>query len=138
MYTILHLPSNTLYSLRKTPERHTVVFFKQYDNAKYVADSLSTHYWIYGKMPNVSKELHLMKPYQKKRESLEHHIWVQEKPFSRHCAIELGSRNLDVVVVKDIMWLDDDEYDLNIQHFSLECEEEVYLQMMELDHDIVI
>lgn len=138
MYTILHLPSNTLYSLTKTPERHTVVFFKRYDHAKYVADSLSTHYWIYGKMPKVSKELHLMKPYQKKRESLDNHIWVQEKSLSRHCAIELGTRNLDVMVVKDILWIDDDRYDLNLQHFTLKCEANGFVQMMELDNDIVI
>lgn len=138
MYTILHLPSNTLYGLKKPPEKYCVVFFKKYDNAKYVADSLSTHYWIYGRFPDKSKELHLMKPYQKKCEALDHHIWVQDKTFSRHYAIELGTRNLDVAVINDIIWLDDDNFDLNIQHFTLDCERNASLHILELDNDIVI
>ena len=56
--------------------------FRDYDHAKYVADSLATHHWIYGKLPPPSDELYLMKPYQKKQEASEHHLWVAKRNAS--------------------------------------------------------
>lgn len=137
MYTIVHLPTNTFYGLNRT-EKHSVVYFKKYENAKYVADSLSTHVWIYGSMPKESKELHMMKPYQKKREALENHIWVQKRDLSKQWLMQLGMRNLNVLVVKNIDWLDDDEYDADIENYSLESDNAAFLKMVELDNEIVV
>ena len=106
MYTILHLPTNTYYGLHaKDRSKHTVVFFRNYDQAKYVADSLATHQWVYGKLPSPSTELYIMKPYQKKQNALEYRLWVQKRQASLRCMKEVGMRHLDVSFVKNIEWM---------------------------------
>ena len=80
----------------------------------------------------------MMKPYQKKREALENHIWVQKRDLSKQWLMQLGMRNLNVLVVKNIDWLDDDEYDADIENYSLESDNAAFLKMVELDNEIVV
>jgi len=139
MYAILHLPTNTYYALRpREATKHSMVFFRDYDHAKYVADSLATHHWIYGKLPPPSDELYLMKPYQKKQEASEHHLWVAKRNASMRCIQDVGTRQLDISLVNALRWLDDDTYDVDMKWYELDVNTPTYLESLALDNQIVI
>jgi hypothetical protein len=118
--------------------KHSVVFFREYDHAKYVADSLATHNWIYGHLPEPSDELYLMKPYQKKQDALSHQIWVQKRNVSMRCVQDVGTRNLDFMLVNDIQWIDDDTYNLEMKQYELDVNGPTYVESLALDNHIVI
>lgn len=136
MYAIVHLPSNTYYSLKHTPNKHKVVFFRNFDQAKYVADSLSTHNWIYDSFPHDSKELYIMKPYQKKKKALENFIWVKKKTLSTKTILDLSTRNLDLMLVNDLQWDDDDSYILDSDNFTLSSPLTMFIATLKNDYDI--
>jgi hypothetical protein len=138
MYTIIHLPTNTYYSLINTKSKHKVVFFRKYDDAKYVADSLSTHNWIYESFPSDSKELYIMKPYQKKKKALENFIWVKRKPLSTKTILDLSTRNLDLMLVNDLRWDDDDSYILDSENFTLSSPLAMFISTLNNDFDVHI
>ena len=133
MYSIIHLNTNSYYALIHN-DKHSVVFFDRFKDAKYVADSLATHTWIYGHLPNMSNELHMMKRYQKKQNSFKHNIWVTNRKFSKHRVHELGLRNLNASVVKSIKWNNDDEYNVDISHLFLHVDMETYAKVVSLDN----
>jgi len=139
MYNIVHLPTNTCYALNNSDNKHSILFFKEYDDARYVADSLATHMWIYGNLPHANNELYMMKPYQKKKHALDHKLWVfKYDDFSMRRLHEIGLRNLDISIVKNIEWLNDDTYDIDIKHFELDLDLESFANSLHLDHTSVV
>tara|TARA_Y100000389_G_scaffold205016_1_gene262009 strand:+ start:11859 stop:12281 length:423 start_codon:yes stop_codon:yes gene_type:complete len=139
MYSIIHLPTQTLYGLHNNSKtRHSVVYFRTYDHAKYVADSLATHEWIYNQLPAVSRELYMMKPYQVKKNARDHSLWIHKTTLSSRSVQNIGTRNLHISVVNDIRWIDDDTYDINIKHYEMESSLTSLITSLEMDHDLLI
>lgn len=136
MYTILHLPSNTYYAIQNN--KYSVAMFKQYKDAKYVADSLATHKWVYGKLPTVNTALFVMKPYQKKQEALEHCLCVKTEALSMRYVQNIGTRNLNISLIDAIQWKDDHTYDVDIRHIELSASNKAYKESLELDANIII
>ena len=137
MYAIIHLPTQTYYSL-KNDSKHNVVYFRQYEHAKYIADSLSTHKWIYNHLPENNKELYVMKPYQTKREAMENKLWVQKQSISMKTLHDLATRNLDITLVNDLKWLDDDSYEVDAKNIELTVAEDLFKMALNMDNDIVV
>mgnify|MGYP001443282327 FL=1 len=137
MYAIIHLPTQTYYSL-KNDSKHNVVYFRQYEHAKYIADSLSTHKWIYNHLPENNKELYVMKPYQTKREAMENKLWVQKQSISMKTLHDLATRNLDITLVNDLKWLNDDSYEVDAKNIELTAAEDLFKMALNMDNDIVV
>lgn len=137
MYAIIHLPTQTYYSL-KNDSKHNVVYFRQYEHAKYIADSLSTHKWIYNHLPENNKELYVMKLYQTKREAMENKLWVQKQNISMKTLHDLATRNLDITLVNDLKWLNDDSYEVDAKNIELTAAEDLFKMALNMDNDIVV
>ena len=137
MYAIIHLPTQTYYSL-KNDSKHNVVYFRQYEHAKYIADSLSTHKWIYNHLPENNKELYVMKLYQTKREAMENKLWVQKQSISMKTLHDLATRNLDITLVNDLKWLNDDSYEVDAKNIELTAAEDLFKMALNMDNDIVV
>lgn len=137
MYAIIHLPTQTYYSL-KNDSKHNVVYFRQYEHAKYIADSLSTHKWIYNHLPENNKELYVMKLYQTKREAMENKLWVQKQSISMKTLHDLATRNLDITLVNDLKWLNDDSYEVDAKNIELTVAEDLFKMALNMDNDIVV
>lgn len=137
MYAIIHLPTQTYYSL-KNDSKHNVVYFRQYEHAKYIADSLSTHKWIYNHLPEDNKELYVMKLYQTKREAMENKLWVQKQSMSMKTLHDLATRNLDITLVNDLKWLNDDSYEVDAKNIELTVAEDLFKMALNMDNDIVV
>lgn len=137
MYSIIHLPSNTLYSIQNE-KKNSVLFFKKYDNAKYVADSLSTYKWIYNSFPNEVNEIHMMKKYQKKNEALENKLWVKQTHLTVKNIHDLATRNLDVFLINNINWIDDENFHIDGHNIELTCTTELFQLSLENDYQILI
>lgn len=137
MYAIFHLPTSTYYSL-KGDGKHNVVYFRQYEHAKYIADSLSTHKWIYNHLPENNSELYVMKPYQTKRESMENNIWVQKQRLSMKTLHDLACRNLDITLVNELKWINDDSYEIDSKNIQLTPTEDLFKLSLTMDNDIVV
>ena len=136
MYTILHLPTNTYYGLNKN--KHSIAMFKEFHDAKYVAESLATHEWIYGKLPNINSELFMMKPFQKKRKSLDHLLCIKKQPLNMRFIHSIGTRHMDISVIDNIRWTDDHMYDVDVQNIGLKVSMDAYRESLELDSNIIM
>lgn len=136
-YSIIHLPSNTFYSIQND-KKNSVLFFKKYDNAKYVADSLSTYKWIYNSFPSDINEIHMMKKYQKKREALENKLWVKQTQLNVKNVQDFATRNLDVFIINNINWIDDENYHIDGQNIELTCTNELFQFTLENDYQMLI
>lgn len=80
-----------------------------------------------------------MKPYQKKKHALDHKLWVfKYDDFSMRRLHEIGLRNLDISIVKNIEWLNDDAYDIDIKHFELDLDLDSFANSLHLDHTSVV
>ena len=90
IHTIIHLPTNTYYYLLHTKSKHNVVVLKKYEDAKYVADSWSTHNWIYDSCPSDNKELYII---IKKRIPKRSKI-IKSKHFEIYTVIKCGDELL--------------------------------------------
>jgi hypothetical protein len=135
-YCIKHLPTNTLYAV-KSSKKQCVVFFKKYDVAKYVADSISTNKWIYNTLPDESKELYIMKKYQVKRQAMESKLWVHNQRLSVKYVKDLASRNVDLMIIDDIEWINDENYNVLGQHVQLTATEDLLRQSLEIDNELL-
>ena len=122
----------------KNDSKHNVVYFRQYEHAKYIADSLSTHKWIYNHLPENNKELYVMKPYQTKREAMENKLWVQKQSISMKTLHDLATRNLDITLVNDLKWLNDDSYEVDAKNIELTAAEDLFKMALNMDNDIVV
>lgn len=139
MYSIIHLPTQTFYGLQNnTKTRHSIVYFRYYDQAKYVADSLATYKWIYNELPQVSQELYMMKPYQVKKNANDHSLWIQKSSLSSRSVQNVGTRNLHISVINKIRWIDDETYDLDIKHYEMQSSLSSLITSLEMDHDLLI
>jgi len=136
-YSILHLPSNTLYSVQND-KKNSVLFFKKYDNAKYVADSLSTYKWIYNSFPNEINEIHIMKKYQKKHEALESKLWVKQTQLNVKNIQDFATRNLDVFLINNINWIDDENFFVDGNNIELSSTFDLTKVSLEHDYQILI
>ena len=137
MYAIIHLPTGTYYSL-KSDSKHNVVYFRQFDHAKYVADSLSTHQWIYNHLPYNTSELYIMKPYKTKRQAMENKIWVEKQSISMTTLRDLATRNLDITLINDWKWINDESYELDSKNIELTASDDLFKLALNMDNDIVI
>lgn len=137
MYSILHLPSNTLYSVQNN-KKHSVLFFKKYDNAKYVADSLSTYKWIYNSFPENNTGIHMMKKYQKKRQALESKLWIKKTPLTIKNVHDFATKNVDIFYITDIKWIDDENYHVDGNNIELSSTFELTKVSLEHDYQILI
>ena len=136
-YSIIHLPSNTFYSIQND-KKNSVLFFKKYDNAKYVADSLSTYKWIYNSFPSDINEIHMMKKYQKKHEALENKLWVKQTQLNVKNVQDFATLNLDVFLINNIIWIDDENYHIDGQNIELTCTNELFQFTLENDYQMLI
>ena len=137
MYSIIHLPSNTVYSIQNE-KKNSVLFFKKYDNAKYVADSLSTYKWIYNSFPSDINEIHMMKKYQKKREALESKLWVKQTQLNVKNVHDLATRNVDIFLINDIDWIDDENFHIDGHNIELSATLELTQLSLKNDYQILI
>ena len=138
MYTIHHLPSSTYYCLQSPKtNKHSIVCFKKYEHAKYIADSISTHIWIHRSLPEINSELCIMKPYQKKNQALENKLWVKKQAISNKFIQDVGSRNLEIALIDELSWIDDDKYNVNINYLQLNMNNEAFIYSLALDNEIL-
>lgn len=138
MYSILHLPSNTMYSIKNNNNKHSVLYFKKYDNAKYIADSLATYKWIYDKFPTTNKDIYVMKQYQKKRDALESKLWVKKTNLTCKNLRDLATRNVDIFYIKDLDWVDDENFNIRGKNIEFTSTLELIQLSLENDYQILI
>lgn len=137
MYSIIHLPTNTLYSVQNN-KKHSVLFFKKYNTAKYVADSLSTYNWIYNSFPDNNDEIFLMKQYQKKREALESKLWIKNTQLTIKNVQDFATRNVDIFYINNINWIDDENYNVDGTNIELTSSFELTQVSLENDYQMLI
>jgi hypothetical protein len=77
-----------------------------------------------------------MKPYQKKKKALENYIWVKKKTLSTKTILDLSTRNLDLMLVNDLQWDDDDSYILDSDNFTLSSPLTMFIATLKNDYDI--
>ena len=141
MYNIVHLPTNTVYALKNNNRLH-VVFFRKFDNARYVADSLSAHYDRYKQLPELSEELCLQHPKSARTPtSMDarrvNDLWVQRRDITHSTALQLGTRGLGLTVVDCLGWTDTD-WNPNVRHVDLKSDPTSFLYMLSLDNDMLL
>ena len=141
MYNIVHLPTNTVYAL-KNNNRLNVVFFRKFDNARYVAESLSAHYERYKQLPELSEELCLQHPKSvRPRTSMDARrlddMWVQRRDITHSTALRLGTHGLGLTVVDSLDWTDTDWHPA-VRHVDLKSDTTAFLYMLSLDNDMLL
>lgn len=137
MYTIYHLPSGSYYGLGGVDgKKLSVVCFREYKTAKYVSESIATHAYLHGRLPELCLELCLVKRGEKRRHSLESKLWVEKRYLTRKYLHDLGSRNIDVCVVNHLSWLDDVRYDVDMKYVHMEGSSRGYTMALESDLEV--
>ena len=141
MYTIVHLPTNTVYALN-TDNRLRLVFFKKYDNARYVAESLSTHIEQYKTLPELSDQLCLQHPKNRRHStSLDsrriNDLWVRRCELTHTTALNMGTRGLGITVVDSLDWNGSD-WNPKARDLDLVADPSSVMLMMQLDNDLLL
>lgn len=119
MYSIKHLPSNTLYGIKHSKsDKHTIVYFNNYENAKITADSLAT-YMNNNKYPPASDTLYLLPKHVSKQAFYKEKLWIEYKTLNYKHIKDLGNHNLDFLIVNNIIYHDNGTYNLEYKHFKI-------------------
>jgi hypothetical protein len=80
----------------------------------------------------------MMKKYQKKREALENKLWVKQTQLNVKNVQDFATRNLDVFIINNINWIDDENYHIDGQNIELTCTNELFQLTLENDYQILI
>lgn len=141
MYNIVHLPTNTVYALKNDNRLH-VVFFRKFDNARYVGESITAHYDRYKQLPEMSEMLCLQRPNDtRQRTSMDARriddMWVQRCDITHSTALRLATHGLGMTVVDALNWTDND-WCPTIRHVNLKTDAAAFLYTLTQDNDMLL